>query len=116
MLTAVANDYGYSSVFARQLRAIGTEADLAIGITTSGTSPSVCCGLREAGAVGMSRVMLTGPNVGQVGGLAETVMSVPHGDWAEMSICRIQEIHMVIIRTICEIVEESLTAADSDEK
>ena len=64
LLTALANDYGFERVFARQVEAFGAPGDIAFGITTSGRSPNVIEGLRAAAARGMTTIALTGRDGG----------------------------------------------------
>lgn len=99
-VTAIGNDYGFDFVFARQLEALGTEGDVAIGITTSGNSLNVIRALEVAKSKSILAVALTGA----CGGLAKSV--------ADYTICipseetpRIQECHILTGHVICEIVE-----------
>lgn len=109
ILTAVANDYGYSEVFARQVRALVTEKDVVIGISTSGRSANVLNGLGVADRCGAHAVLLTGdlnPG-GHKGdrillpvGMAE-LLCVPSTDTP-----RIQEAHILIGHLLCELVDD----------
>jgi D-sedoheptulose 7-phosphate isomerase len=103
VLTAVANDLGYESVFRRQIEAHGRSGDVAIGITTSGRSPNVVEGLRAARAHGLVTIGLTGNGGGSLGGLVHHLIDVPHADTQ-----RIQEVHGMVVHVLCEIVEDSL--------
>jgi D-sedoheptulose 7-phosphate isomerase len=102
-LTAIANDYGFERVFARQIEAFGAPGDVALAITTSGTSPNVVEGLKAAAERGMTTVALTGRDGGEAGALADVHLNVPHEVTA-----RVQEAHTVLLHVICELVEQGL--------
>ena len=89
-LTAVANDYGYEEVFARQIGAFGAEKDAAIGISTSGNSRNVLRGITAARQRGMLTVGFTGQNGGEVKKLADMCLCVP-----SEAVARIQECHIL---------------------
>ena len=78
LLTAVANDYGFDRVFARQIEAFGAPGDIAFGITTSGESPSVVEALKAAAERGMVTIALTGRDGGAAGQVADIHVNVPH--------------------------------------
>jgi D-sedoheptulose 7-phosphate isomerase len=103
LLTAVANDYGFDRVFARQIEAFGAPGDIAFGITTSGTSANVVEGLKAAAERGMTTIALTGRDGGEAGQLADIHVNVPHAATA-----RVQEAHITLLHVICELVEEGL--------
>jgi D-sedoheptulose 7-phosphate isomerase len=102
-LTAIANDYSYDAVFARQLEALGTAGDMAIGISTSGNSPNVLLAVEAAKRKRMTSVGLTGQGGGQLKGLADRCICVPSADTP-----RVQELHILIGHILCEIVETEL--------
>jgi D-sedoheptulose 7-phosphate isomerase len=106
ILTAVANDYGFEEVFARQVRALGIAGDLACGISTSGSSANVVKGLEAARAVGMKTLTLTGQAGGPVAKLADIAIRVP-----SRATPRIQEAHETICHIICQSVEAALFGA-----
>jgi phosphoheptose isomerase len=99
-MTSVANDYGFERIFARQIEAFGRTGDVAVAISTSGESPNVIAGLREAAARGLRTIALTGRNGGALGAMAEIHINVPHD-----TTCRVQEVHMTLLHAICGIVE-----------
>ena len=103
LLTALANDYGFERVFARQVEAFGAPGDIAFGITTSGRSPNVIEGLRAAAARGMTTIALTGRDGGEAGHVADIHLHVAHEVTA-----RVQEAHIAILHVICELVEAGL--------
>jgi D-sedoheptulose 7-phosphate isomerase len=102
-MTAIANDYSYDEVFARQVLAAGRPGDVVIGLTTSGNSPNVVRALEAAGQAGMTTVTLTGAHGGKVADVAEICIQVPSDDTG-----RIQEACMHLGHTICEMVEAAL--------
>lgn len=103
ILTAVGNDYGFESIFERQVEALCMPGDIAIGISTSGTSPNVLRGLMKAHDLGATTVALTGKNGGKVVDIAHYSFIVPSYDTA-----RIQECHITIGHVLCEIVDRLL--------
>lgn len=103
LLTAVANDYGFARVFARQIEALGAPGDIAFGISTSGTSPSVVEALRAARERGMITIALTGRDGGEAGQLADIHLNVPDDMTA-----RVQQVHITMLHVICELVEQGL--------
>src|SRR5512133_3938709 len=80
VLTAAANDFGYEAVFRRQVEAHGRAGDIALGISTSGRSPSVVEALRAARSLGLHTVGLTGNGGGALAGLVDDLVEVPHHD------------------------------------
>ena len=101
VLTALANDFGQSEVFSRQVEALGAPGDVAVAISTSGRSQNVIAGARRARALGMSLIVLTGGGGGELGPLADVCVSVPSS-----SVARIQEAHTVVIHAICSVVDD----------
>lgn len=106
ILTAVANDYGFERVFARQIEAIGAPGDVALGISTSGDSANVRAGLDEARARGLTTVALTGRDGGAIGRSADVHVNVP-----EASTARAQEVHRTLLHALCELIERELSVA-----
>lgn len=103
VLTAVANDYSFEHVYARQVQALGAAGDVAIGISTSGNSSSVVNALETARLKGMVTVGMTGESGGLLKSHADFCMQVPSRETA-----RIQECHIVIGHILCDYVEEEL--------
>jgi len=101
LMTSVANDYGFERVFARQVEALGVAGDVAVAITTSGTSRNIVAALESARARGLTTIALTGRDGGEAGRLAEIHINVP-----EPVTARVQEVHSTLIHALCEIVEE----------
>ena len=104
VLTAIANDYGYDAIFARQIEAKGSRGDVAVGLTTSGESASVVAGLAKAREMGMRTIALTGHGGGKCAEHADVLLDVP-----ARSSPRIQEAHAVIYHVLCELIERGLT-------
>jgi phosphoheptose isomerase len=102
VLTSVANDSGFDRIFARQVEALGRRGDVALGITTSGTSRNVLAAFEAAKAAGLMTVALTGRDGGVAGASADIHVNVPG-----TSTARIQEVHRTIIHAICAIVEQA---------
>jgi D-sedoheptulose 7-phosphate isomerase len=103
VLTSVANDYGFERVFARQVEALGRAGDVAVAISTSGSSPNVIGAVREAAARGLRTVALTGRDGGSLAALVDVHINVPHA-----ITCRVQEVHMTLLHAVCEIVERRI--------
>lgn len=108
-VTAIGNDYGFEQVFSRQLRALGQEGDVALGLTTSGTSPNVVEALRAAGELGLTTVAMTGAEPRDAGAAAEITIAVPSAETP-----RIQECQMLAAHVICEWVEAELANRDGE--
>lgn len=102
-LTAIANDYAYDEVFARQVRALGRPGDVAVGLTTSGNSGNVVNAITAAREVGLFTVALTGSSGGKVAAAADVCIQVPTEDTP-----RVQEACFHLGHTICEIVEREM--------
>jgi len=103
ILTAISNDYGYERVFARQVEALGRPGDMVIGISTSGISASVIAAMRAARNGGMATVGFTGASGGTLVDHVDLCLCVPSHNTA-----RIQEVHITVAHTVCEIVERTL--------
>ncbi|MDE2179338.1 MAG: D-sedoheptulose 7-phosphate isomerase [candidate division NC10 bacterium] len=103
ILTSISNDREYAQVFARQVEALGSAGDVAIGISTSGRSPSVVCGIETAGRLKLCTVAFTGGDGGKLAGLADYTFVVP-----SRSTPRIQEVHATLGHALCQLVETEL--------
>jgi D-sedoheptulose 7-phosphate isomerase len=108
-VTAIGNDYGFLHVFSRQVQALGRPGDVAFGLSTSGRSPNVAAGLGAARAGGLVTVAMTGSDTGIVGAAADIVIAIP-----TRATPRVQEAHLVLGHSICEVVEQALAATDTD--
>jgi D-sedoheptulose 7-phosphate isomerase len=102
-MTAIANDYAYAEVFARQVRALGRPGDVAVGLTTSGNSENVVSALTAAREARLTTVVLTGSSGGKAAAAADICIRVPTEDTP-----RVQEACLHLGHTICEIVEREM--------
>jgi D-sedoheptulose 7-phosphate isomerase len=102
-ITAVANDYGYDEVYARLVMAMGRKNDILIGLSTSGNSKNIVKAFKEANALGMITVGLTGQTGGELKEKCTFLLNIPSIDTP-----RIQEVHGMLGHIICELVEEKL--------
>jgi D-sedoheptulose 7-phosphate isomerase len=102
-LTAGANDLGYEEVFARQIEALGQAGDIAVGFTTSGTSPNIIAALEMARSKGLVTCAFTGRDGGRMPDLADHCLIVP-----AQSTRRIQEMHITLGHMLCGALEQSL--------
>lgn len=100
-LSAIGNDYGFEFVFSRQVEALGNENDVLIGISTSGKSPNVLEAFKKAKELNMLCLGLSGKGGGMMNKLCDYNLVIPSDDTA-----RIQEMHILIIHTLCQIIDE----------
>lgn len=98
-LTAIANDYGYQRVFARQLEGLGNAGDVFIGISTSGNSGNIVEAVATAKARGVHTISLTGSG-GTLPELCDVAIQVPCNRTAT-----IQESHIMIGHILCALIE-----------
>ena len=103
ILTSISNDFAFDEIFAKQLRALGKEGDVAIGISTSGNSSNVLKAFEVAKEMGMKTVALTGNDGGVLAKMADISLIV-----SSTSTPRIQEAHILIGHILCEMVEHQL--------
>ena len=99
-LTAIANDFGYDQLFARQIEAIGKKGDILVGISTSGNSDNILNAFITAKSMDIKTVALGGKSGGHMKNLADTSFIVPHEESA-----RIQECHLTFLHLLCTLVE-----------
>ncbi|RPI63813.1 MAG: SIS domain-containing protein [Planctomycetaceae bacterium] len=104
VITAVANDYDFSRVFARQLEGKAVAGDVAIALSTSGNSANVEAGLAVARKIGMKTIVFTGQGGGRCAALADILLDVPCAGPS----CRIQEAHTIMYHILCELVENAI--------
>ena len=103
LLTAVANDFGFEGVFARQVEALGREGDVLVGISTSGNSENVVQAFERARATGIRTIALTGESGGKLGALADIEINVPSSETSH-----VQEAHIAVGQLIAFLVEDEL--------
>ena len=101
--TAVANDYSYDVIYSRLVKAMCVKGDVLIGLSTSGNSANVVKAFEEARSMGVITVGFTGETGGKMKPLSDILINIPSTDTP-----RIQECHMLLGHTICEIVEMNL--------
>jgi len=110
-ITAIGNDYAFEDIFARQVDAFSRPGDVLAAFTTSGASENVRRALVTAKQLGLTTISFLGKNGGKCAGLADIEMIVPGTITA-----RIQEGHKLLLHTICEMVDETLQAAEAKPK
>jgi D-sedoheptulose 7-phosphate isomerase len=103
-ITCTANDFGYSHVFSRYLKAVGTKGDVLLGISTSGNSENVIKAAEIAKQKDIKVIILSGKTGGKLADLADVLINVPHDGFAD----RIQEIHIKIIHTFILLIEKGV--------
>lgn len=105
-LTAIANDYSFNEVFARQINALGTAGDVLLAISTSGNSANVIRAIEQAHQQALRVVALTGRDGGKIAGMLkqdDIEIRVPSSSTA-----RIQEVHLLSIHCLCDQIDASL--------
>jgi D-sedoheptulose 7-phosphate isomerase len=105
-LTAIGNDYGYEHVFARELAAHARPGDVLLAISTSGGSKNILRAIEEAREKKVAVIGMTGESGGKMREVCDLCLCVP-----SKSTARIQEMHITIGHTICELLEEGMTQA-----
>lgn len=106
IMTAVANDYSFEQIFAKQVRALGAKGDILLAISTSGNSGNVVAAIEAARDREMRIVALTGRGGGRIASLlreSDVHLCVPHDRTA-----RIQEVHLLTIHCLCDAVDNAL--------
>ena len=102
-ITAVANDYGYESTYARMVEAAGREGDIFVGISTSGNSLNVVKAIQKANEIGMLTVGFTGRHGGKMQEICNIMIRIPSDDTP-----RIQEAHILVGHIVCQLIEEEM--------
>jgi D-sedoheptulose 7-phosphate isomerase len=105
VVTAIANDFSYDDVFAKQIEALGSKGDVLLALSTSGNSPNAIEAISMAASLGMKTLAFTGAGGGAMAEQADLAIVVPDDDFA-----RVQEIHMTLGHILCGLVEEILTS------
>lgn len=106
VLTSIGNDFSFDLIFVKQIQALGNPEDLALGISTSGTSPNVVQGLAIAREKGLKTAALTGGNIPPTGDISlhsNLILNVPSDETPH-----IQETHLWVEHILCEIVEKTI--------
>jgi D-sedoheptulose 7-phosphate isomerase len=102
-LTSVANDSSYDQVFSRQIEALGDEGDIALALSTSGTSPNIIEALKTARKKGLLTVAMTGQGGGKLVPLVDYLLDVPSAETP-----RIQEVHLLLLHLLAQALEDRL--------
>jgi D-sedoheptulose 7-phosphate isomerase len=102
ILTALGNDYSFEYIFERQVEAFGNKGDMAIGLSTSGSSKNVVAGILKASEMGLKTAALTGSKIGELSKAADLCVRVP-----SLITPRIQEAHITIGHIVCELIEDA---------
>ncbi|WP_424627416.1 D-sedoheptulose 7-phosphate isomerase [Bradyrhizobium sp. SYSU BS000235] len=102
-LTAIANDYGFEQVFARQVQGLGKRGDVLFALTTSGRSPNILAALRVARDLGITTIGFTGLKGESMRAACDHLLVAPSEDTPV-----IQQIHMMVMHAICDDVEEAM--------
>lgn len=110
-MACVANDFGYEHVFSRWIEAMGTDKDVLIGISTSGTSKNIVAAAKAAKAKAVKVIVLTGRSGTELTELADVAVVTPAGRWAD----RVQELHIKVIHILIELVERELDSQNYSE-
>ena len=105
MLTACGNDFGFETIFARQIEGLANKGDIAIGITTSGNSPNVLAGLQAAKDKGCITSSWTAEGGGEAAKIADIAFKAPSPITAHA-----QECHMIVGHIICEMVDQAFAS------
>ena len=103
IITALANDYSYEIIFARQIEALGSKNDVAVGISTSGRAKNVAAGLKQAKKMDLKTIALTGGDGGESVKIADASLVIPSSVTA-----RIQEAHITVGHILCELIEQEI--------
>ena len=110
ILTAVGNDFGFETMFSRQVEALGREGDILIGLSTSGASKNVALAMHRAKQKRLITIAFVGENPGPVSESADVVLRIPSKITA-----RIQEGHATVGHIICDLVEKDLFEKENGE-
>jgi D-sedoheptulose 7-phosphate isomerase len=108
ILTAVGNDYGFESIFSRQIEALCCQRDVVVGLSTSGNSPNVLAAIQTAKAIGAYAIGFAGKDGGRLAKEADRCLIVPSNNTA-----RIQEAHILIGHILCDRVESAFASSNS---
>jgi D-sedoheptulose 7-phosphate isomerase len=103
IITSIGNDYDFSEIFSKQIRAIGQSGDIAWGISTSGNSANVLKGLEVAKKMGLVTIAFTGKDGGNIAKIADLSVNVSSSVTA-----RIQEVHITAGHAVCDLVDVKL--------
>jgi D-sedoheptulose 7-phosphate isomerase len=103
VITSIGNDFDFSEIFSKQIRALGQPGDVAWGISTSGASQNVIKAFEMARKLGLVTIGLTGKDGGEVARMVDHSLNVNSG-----SVPRVQEVHILVGHIICEMIDFKL--------
>lgn len=109
ILTAAGNDFGFETIFGRQVEALGARGDVFLGISTSGNSPNIICALETARSMGLTTFGLSGGNGGRMAPLCDYSIVIPSS-----VTMNIQESHLALEHIFCMLVEHQLFGDNSE--
>jgi len=107
-VTAIANDYGFEELFARQVRAYGRPGDVLVGLSTSGTSPNVIAAAKAGLDLGVTVWAMTGPGPNPLAALSDSAIAVD-----APTVATVQEIHLSLLHALCIALDKALQVAAS---
>lgn len=107
VITSIANDYDYKEIFAKQVKALGKEGDVALAISTSGNAPNVLAAIETCKKLKIVTIGLTGGEGGKMARQVDHLLRVSEGK----NTARIQETHILVGHVICEMVDQKLFSA-----
>lgn len=107
-VTAIANDYGFEELFARQVRAYGRPGDVLVGLSTSGTSPNVIAAAKAGLDLGVTVWAMTGPAPNPLAALSDSAIAVD-----APTVATVQEIHLSLVHALCIALDKALQVAGS---
>ncbi|MBI4529762.1 MAG: SIS domain-containing protein [Deltaproteobacteria bacterium] len=106
-ITSIGNDYDFKEIFAKQIKALGKEGDVALAISTSGNAANVLCAIDVCKKLKITTIGLTGGDGGLLAKRVHCLLKVTEGK----NTARIQETHILVAHVICEMVDRKLFAA-----
>jgi len=104
-LTAIANDYGFEQVFARQVEGLGRRGDVLLALSTSGRSPNILAALRTAREHGLATIGFAGLNGEALRALCDHLLIAPSDDTPV-----VQQIYLAVAHGICDVIEQTMAA------
>lgn len=109
ILTSLGNDYGFQTIFQRQVEALGKSGDVLIGLSTSGQSENVALAMKTAKSMNIKTVAFMGRREGGIKDFADISIQIPSDNTA-----RVQEGHITVAHIMCDLIEKMITGKDGD--
>ena len=100
-ITSIGNDFGFQNIFYRQVEALANEGDIVIGISTSGKSSNVVNALKLASQINCKTIGFSGKDPGDMGKICNIILNAPSNETP-----RIQEIHIILVHTLCHLIDQ----------